>query len=262
MKIALAQISCSLGDLKTNLSKIEQFASRAHETGCELIVFPEMIDTGYAMSTIREHATTWSEGAVPRLCQMARSLSLRIVCGLSERDGNAIYNSQVVIDAEGQITAKYRKTHLFAAPPIAEHLCFTPGGNLTDFEIPPFRFGLSICYDLRFPEIYRQFATERKVNTFIISSAWPFPRLEHFRALAIARAIENQSYLIAANRVGTDDGVTFCGSSAIIDPSGVIVASASPDREELIQAELSDEVIKAVRGRMEVFADRRPDLYG
>jgi predicted amidohydrolase len=77
----------------------------------------------------------------------------------------------------------------------------------------------------------------------------------------MARAIENQSYLILANRVGTDDGVTFCGTSAIVDPYGAIVAAASIDREELIQAELSEEVINSVRNRMAVFAHRRPDLY-
>src|SRR3989449_6776748 len=96
---------------------------------------------------------------------------------------------------------------------------------------------------------------------FITSSAWPLVRVEHLRILAMARAIENQSYLILANRVGTDDGVTFCGTSAIIDPYGVIVAAASADREELIQAEISAEVINSVRKRMAVFEHRRPDLY-
>jgi Predicted amidohydrolase len=90
----------------------------------------------------------------------------------------------------------------------------------------------------------------------INSSAWPFPRLEHLRILALTRAIENQSYLIVANRVGSDDGVTFCGTSVIIDPYGVIVAAASADREELIQAEISQDVIDAVRQRMAVFEHR------
>jgi len=85
--------------------------------------------------------------------------------------------------------------------------------------------------------------------------------VEHLRILALARAIENQSYLILANRVGTDDGVTFCGTSAIIDPYGAIVAAASIDREELIRAEISEDVIKSVRNRMAVFAHRRKDLY-
>jgi predicted amidohydrolase len=93
------------------------------------------------------------------------------------------------------------------------------------------------------------------------SSAWPVVRAEHLRILALARAVENQSYFIIANRVGTDDGVTFCGSSTIVDPSGAILAAASPDREELIQAEISEQVIADVRNRVTVFAHRRAELY-
>jgi omega-amidase len=110
--------------------------------------------------------------------------------------------------------------------------------------------------------LYRKLAIENNVNAFIVSSAWPFPRVEHFRTLAMTRAIENQSYVIVANRVGTDDGVSFCGASMIIDPYGVVIASASQDREELIQAEISEDAVKSVREQMEVFAHRRPELYG
>ena len=99
------------------------------------------------------------------------------------------------------------------------------------------------------------------MDVFVISSAWPFPRVEHLRALSVARAIENQSYVILSNRVGKDDGVPFCGSSAIIDPYGVIVAAASTDREELVTAELSRDVIESVRKRMPIFEHRRRDLY-
>src|SRR5216110_3365220 len=95
----------------------------------------------------------------------------------------------------------------------------------------------------------------------IVSSAWPFPRIEHFRTLALARAIENQSYVIASNRVGKDDDLWFCGSSAIIDPRGVMVASASADREELIQADVSEDLVLSVRSRVESLAHRRQDLY-
>ena len=123
------------------------------------------------------------------------------------------------------------------------------------------QLGLTICYDLRFPEIYRALALEQGANVFIISSAWPFPRVEHQRILATARAIENQSYVVLANRVGKDEGVPFCGSSVVIDPYGVVVAGASADREELVVAEVSREVIDAVRERMAVLTHRRPDLY-
>ena len=102
---------------------------------------------------------------------------------------------------------------------------------------------------------------DQNVGAFIVSSAWPFPRLEHFRTLILARAIENQSYVIASNRVGKDDDLWFCGSSAIIDPRGVVVASASADREELIQADLSEDLVRSVRSRVESLAHRRQDLY-
>jgi omega-amidase len=137
----------------------------------------------------------------------------------------------------------------------------SPGDGFTSFAFADLRFGFSICYDLRFPEVYRKLAVENDVNAFLISSAWPFPRVEHFRTLAMARAIENQSYVIVANRTGADDGVSFCGSSAIIDPYGVLIASASQDREELVHAELSVDLVDSVRSRMDVFADRRKDLY-
>jgi predicted amidohydrolase len=109
--------------------------------------------------------------------------------------------------------------------------------------------------------MYRKLATAQKVGAFIVSSAWPFPRLEHFRTLAMARAIENQSYVIASNRVGKDDDLWFCGSSAIIDPRGVVIAAASADREELIQADVSEELVLSVRSRVDSFAHRRLDLY-
>jgi predicted amidohydrolase len=262
VKIAAAQIACALGDVDANVRKMREYASRAKEAGANLVVFPEMADTGYAMPVIQEHATTWSEGAVPQLCEIAKRLSIAIVSGVSERDGASIYNSQVSIDATGEIVASYRKTHLFSPAPIEEHKCFSPGDELVSFAAGNLRLGLTICYDLRFPEVYRTLACEEGVNVFIISSAWPFPRVEHMRILAAARAIENQSYVILSNRVGNDDGVSFCGSSAIIDPYGVTMAAASADREELIQAEISEETLRSVRDRMPVFEHRRPGLYG
>jgi omega-amidase len=261
MKIAVAQISCSLGDPEANLVRVNDFCRRAKERGAELIVFPEMIDTGYSMPVIRVHANHWNSGFIPGLQETARQLSIAIVSGVSERAGSSIYNSQVLIDSHGNISAKYRKTHLYAVAPVEEQTCFAAGDTFATFALGGLHFGFSICYDLRFPEMYRKLATEQKVGAFIVSSAWPFPRVEHFRTLAMARAIENQSYVVASNRVGKDDDLWFCGSSAIIDPRGVVIAAASADREELIQAELSHELVLSVRSRVESFSHRRPDLY-
>ena len=261
MKIAAAQIDCVLGDIDANVRKMREFSARAKEAGAELIVFPEMSDTGYAMPVIQEKATSWNKGAVPQLQEMARALAIGIISGVSERDGESIYNSQVSINARGEIVAKYRKTHLFSPPPVEEHKCFAAGNDLVSFATGGLRLGLTICYDLRFPEVYRTLACDEGANVFIISSAWPFPRVEHQRVLATARAIENQSYVVLSNRVGKDDGAAFCGSSAIIDAYGVVIAAASADREEVIVGEVSEEVIGTVRERMGVFEHRRPEVY-
>jgi len=261
LKTAVAQISCAVGDMAANVRKLRDFSVRAEAAGAELIVFPEMADTGYSMPAIQQHASSWREGAVPALREIAAQLGIAIISGVSEREESLIYNTQIVINAAGEVVAKYRKTHLFTPAPTEEHKCFTGGDELAVVTMGPLRLGLSICYDLRFPELYRSLASDDGVNTFVISSAWPFPRVEHLRTLAMARAIENQSYCVLANRVGTDNRTTFCGASAIIDPYGTVIAAASPDREELIYGDLSLGVLQAVRERMPVLSHRRPELY-
>lgn len=271
MKIAAAQISCALGDIDANIRKIREFAARAKQSGADLIVFPEMVDTGYSMPVIQECAQPWKNGAVPRLQQIAKELSLAIVAGVSDREGDRIYNAQAFIDSAGNELAKYRKTHLVTAAPLDERRVFTAGDRFVSCKIDPpsqgsgvaanFTAGMAICYDLRFPEIWRKLAVEQNTNLFVISSAWPMVRIEHLRIFALSRAIENQCYLIVANRVGTDDGVMLCGSSVIIDPHGAILAGASVDREEIIYADISKEALDLTRERIRVFDHRRPELY-
>jgi omega-amidase len=261
MKIAVAQVSCSLGDPEANLSKVREFSRNAKNAGAELIVFPEMTDTGYSMPVIQRHANHWKTGFVAGLQKIAKELSMAIVSGVSERVGSSIYNSQVLVDPKGDILAKYRKTHLYAVAPVDEQSCFAPGDTFASFALGDLRFGFSICYDLRFPEMFRKLVSEQDVGAFLISSAWPFPRVEHWCVLAQARAIENQSYVVASNRVGKDDNLWFCGSSAIIDPRGVVIAAASPDREEVIYANVSEELVQSVRRRMQSLGHRRQDLY-
>jgi len=261
MKIAAAQISCALSDFNANLRKVRDFTALAKKSGAELVVFPEMIDTGYSMSVIAKHAKKWSEGAVPELQRIAKEISIALVAGISDRAGDSIFNAQVFVNARGEIVAKYRKTHLVTAAPLDERICLSPGNEFVTSKIDNFNVGLSICYDLRFPEMARTLVVKHSAQLIVNSSAWPVVRAEHLRILALARAVENQCYLVIANRVGTDDGVTFCGSSVIVDPSGAILAAAPPDREELIQAEISEQIIADVRHRVTVFAHRRPELY-
>ncbi len=262
MKVAAAQISCELGNFAANMGKLRDFAMRAKNSGAELIVFPEMVDIGYSMPVIQKQARRWSDGAVPELQKIAKEKSIAIVAGISDRDGDSIFNAQVFVDSRGNVLGKYRKMHLVTAAPLDERVCFSAGNEFVIRKVGDFNIGLSICYDLRFPEMARALAVKHAANVIVNSSAWPTVRAEHLRILALARAVENQSYVIIANRVGTDDGVTLCGGSLIIDPSGKILASASGDREELIQAEISSESITETRKRVPAFTHRRDDLYG
>src|SRR5207237_3381746 len=261
MKIAAAQIACVLGDFNANLRKITEFATLAKKSGADLVVFPEMVDTGYSMPVIQKHARTWNDGAVSELQKIAKEISIAIVAGISDRDGGSIFNAQVFVDAQGEVLAKYRKTHLVTAAPLDERVCLLPGNDFVSCKVRKFTVGLSICYDLRFPEMARTLVVKHGANVIVNSSAWPVVRAEHLRVLALARAVENQSYFVIANRVGTDDGVTFCGSSMIVDPSGKILVAAPVDREELIEGEISSEIIDDVRNRVRVFNHRRADLY-
>ena len=261
MKVAAAQIFCAPGDSDTNVRKIRDFTALAKKSGVELIVFPEMTDTGYSMPVIEKHARPWKNGVVKDLQKIAKKNSIAIIAGISDREDDAIFNAQVLIAANGEVLGKYRKTHLVTAAPLDERVCLAPGNEFVSQKIDNFTLGLSICYDLRFPEMARTLVVKHGANVIVNSSAWPVVRAEHLRILAIARAVENQSYFIIANRVGTDDGVTFCGSSIIVDPSGKILAAASPDREEMIAAEMSADVIAQVRNLVRVFDHRRPELY-
>jgi omega-amidase len=261
MKVAAAQISCALGDFEANMRKVRDFAALAKKSGAGLIVFPEMIDTGYSMPVIQKHARKWKDGAVVELQEIAKQNAIAIVAGISDRDGDSIFNAQVFVNARGEIVAKYRKTHLVTAAPLDERICLSPGNEFVTTKIDKFIVGLSICYDLRFPEMARTLAVKHGANVIVNSSAWPVVRAEHLRILTVARAVENQSYFIIANRVGSDKDVTFCGSSVIVDPEGKVIVAASPDREEIIYGETSNEMVDLVRSRVAVFQHRRPDLY-
>ncbi|MFO8009411.1 MAG: nitrilase-related carbon-nitrogen hydrolase [Dehalococcoidia bacterium] len=260
MKIALAQIDCIPGDIEANCSRIMETARQAGEQGCGVLFLPELVDTGYEMRTVERTASVWPGLPFNTTQNASRNNSINIICGLSERQGDAIYNSLAVFSPDGSLIGKYRKTHLIPIAPIHEDRYITPGNSLELVEIGGINWGLLICYDLRFPEISRAL-TLMGCHALAVCASWPFPREAHWMALARARAIENQSHVIACNRVGTDGPLTFCGSSCVINAEGKVLAQGSQDREEIIMADINAEEVDSIRAAMPVLKGRRQDLY-
>jgi predicted amidohydrolase len=258
MKVAIAQIDCQPGDINANCQKIVDFAVRAKQENADLLVFPELSDTGYVMTSMEDNASEFKSGLPIRtLSDCATSNGMSIIAGISEKTDEGIYNSAVAINPDGDIIAKYRKVHLYT--PSGEDV-FKAGHELVTFSLGEFTMGLMICYDIRFPEMARSLAL-KGVDVIVVPTAWPFPRVEHWQLLTRVRAIENQCYLIGANRVGTDETAYLSGNSRMVDPHGVIVCSASEDQEEIIFGDMAKEKIQFIRKRMPVFDHRRSDIY-
>lgn len=260
MKISLAQIEVLSGEINENINKMLSFIKKAAEELSDIVVFPEMSDTGYDMQIILNLASNWNEGPIPLLCKAAKDYNINIIAGVSERVNNDVYNSIVVINRDGKVSGSYRKTHLITAEPMLEHKSLKPGSKLGIVEIDGNKIGLMTCYEVRFPEIARSLALVG-CKLVIIPAAWPLVRLPHWQNLVPARAIENQIFVAATSRLGNDTGVQFAGSSMIISPYGNQLASGSQIHEELISAELKFDFIDVVRSQIKVHQDRRPKLY-
>lgn len=260
MKIACAQINCEPANPEHNLNLMETFCQKAKEQGADFILFPELADVGYAFDQLKAAASTWDGMPVERLREMAQNFGLNIASGLTEKTDAGIFNALIVLNKQGETIASYRKIHLFVHGEIDESKRFIAGQETVTFELEGLTFGLAICYDLRFPELFRQLGLSG-AEVVLLPTAWPFPREEHFKALVIARAIENQTYMVSCNRVGQDHDVMFAGSSRIVAPNGHIVASAPDNEEALIVTDIDRALIKSVREAMPVWQHRRNDLY-
>ena len=173
-----------------------------------------------------------------------------------------MHNTSFLFGPDGSLAASYNKIHLFSL--FHEDRAIGAGNELCVVDTPWGLTGLSICYDLRFPELFRSYAL-RGVCLQVCSAAWPHPRQEHWRVLTRARAIENQVFMLAVNRVGSEEiasqGTTsYCGSSAVIDPWGTSVIEAE-EHECLLTARIDTALCAEARKHIPVLRDRRPDAY-
>ncbi|WP_433939287.1 carbon-nitrogen family hydrolase [Paenibacillus lautus] len=260
LHIALIQADIEIGNVQANmdnmLGMMEKAAAANHKP--DVIVLPEMWNTGYALDRIHELADPMGQETSSMLSEFARKHRIQVVGGsVAERIEDRIYNSMYVFDRNGEQIAKYSKIHLFRL--MDEEKFLEAGQQTVTFDLEEMKAGASICYDIRFPELSRTLALGG-AQVLFVPAEWPHPRLHHWRTLLIARAIENQMYVVACNRVGTSGETDFFGHSIIIDPWGEIIAEGD-ERETIVTGTLDCKLTDEVRGRIPVFEDRRPHLY-
>lgn len=257
MKISCVQMDMRLGDVEYNFAHAQELIRKAvARDGPDVVVLPETWNTGFFPKDLNPCADRDGERTKLVFFSLARELGVNIVCGsVANQKGGGYYNTAYVFDRFGAVVAEYDKTHLFTHS--GEHRSFQPGGHTCRFTLEGRSCGLIICYDIRFPELTRTMTVEG-VDLLFVVSQWPAKRSMHLDTLARARAIENQMFLALCNSAAAD---TACaGHSALIDPWGEYLAQAG-EGETIISADLDFSVIQGIRDSINVFQDRRPELY-
>lgn len=258
LKIACLQLDIAFGDPHANYAYVEAKLNEAIRAKPDIIVLPELWDTGYDLTRLDDIADP--DGVrVKRLCShYAKTNAVYIVAGsIAQKTEQGFTNTMYVFDQDGQSIAQYSKLHLFKL--MDEHLYLQPGEQTNLFSIGQTLCAGVICYDIRFPEWIRVHTNAGAEVLFVVAQ-WPAPRLAHWKALLTSRAIENQCYVVACNRVGSDPNNIFGGHSLIIDPWGNIIAEAG-EHEEMLTGSIELALVKEIRSQIPIFADRRPELY-
>ncbi len=215
-KVAAAQYDLKLGDKKENLSRAEKFVSKAASKDVDFIVLPEYVSTGSVPERFKELAEPISGDTVTELLHMSEKNNIHIVASFIEEEDGQNYNTAILTDPKGELLAKYRKIHLF----MDEKRYVKNGTEIVTAETEFGKVGLMICYDGVFPEVARRLAIEG-VDMILVPANWPDPFEYQWQLALSARALDNQLWIAAANRIGADDKFTYFGKSRIVNPYGL-----------------------------------------
>lgn len=255
MEIALYQMKVIPGQPEEAMAQI---AAWMRTINADVAVLPEMWNTSYKLDQLHELADEKGQREIEFLCQLAEQHHMNIVGGsIAVKDNGDVFNRAVVINREGEVVFTYDKIHL--VPMLNEPEYLTAGGSIKTFELEGRQMGLIICYDLRFPELARRLALEGAEMLFVVAE-WPASRIDAFQKLNYARAIENQSYIIACNAVGTCDDTEMGGHSMVVDPEGQLLGTLSNEEDTLSTAIQLDRV-QEMRQAIPIFQTRRPEIY-
>ena len=259
MKVASIQLSSNEGETKQErITKADRLLATLWESGQRpvQIIFPEIWATGF-FSFDRYIADAEQEQG--DIYEMMASWAKRFGCYLHtgsfvERDGESFYNTSLMINPNGRVIGKYRKIHLFSFGS-REMEILSPGSILSTVTTEYGKVGMSTCYDLRFPELFRGMIN-LGAEYFLIASAWPLARLEHWKLFNKVRAVENQSYLISCNGTGTINGSQLGGHSMIVDPWGEVLATGDTGETTLV-CEVDPAQVEENRKKFPALRDKR-----
>ncbi|MGK5092336.1 nitrilase-related carbon-nitrogen hydrolase [Deltaproteobacteria bacterium TL4] len=258
MKIGYIQFAPELNDLQGTLNKLDPLLEEASEA--DLLVLPELCNSGYNFKTkesaFHSSETTERSEFITFLTEKCQKHHFLIASGFNEREGDKLYNSAILVGREGFI-GKYRKLHLF----MNEKDFFEPGNwGLPVFDVGLCKIGILICFDWFFPEVWRILAL-KNVDLICHPSNLVLPGFAQ-RAIPI-HALTNRLFIITANRIGTEDNLSFTGMSTIANPKGEVIAQASPKNEEIkiVEIDLSLAQDKMITPRNHAFSDRIPGAY-
>ncbi|MCP1663088.1 MAG: carbon-nitrogen hydrolase family protein [Methanocalculus sp. MSAO_Arc1] len=257
MNICCAQVQSVFQDPEASLAAADGTISQAVDRGSDLIIFPEQFATGWD-----PQSTAFAEeegGPIERAwCRMAEEHGVWIAGSQRTRSAAGINNTALLAAPNGSVHARYAKTHLFRFA--KEDMHYTAGDRLSVCSCDGLTVGLAICYDLRFPELFRRYA-DLGVDCMLVQAAWPCSRIDVFTLFLHARAVENQYYVAGASAVGTNQVDQYCGRSAIVDPLGKTLCSAG-EEETCIIAQVDAGYVDSVRKRFPFHEDARYDLLG
>lgn len=254
MQVASVQMSVVENNKSATIDKAVEGIRKAR--GADLIVLPELWNIGF-MSFDRyiPEAEGRDGPTLHALRNVARKVKAHIHTGsFVEKEEGKLFNSSYLLSPQGEILSNYRKIHLFGFNS-KETQILNHGHQVVVADTPLGKIGLATCYDLRFPELFRRMV-EQGAELFLVCSAWPYPRLEHWIMLNRVRALENQCFLVSANSVGMNGGSQFVGHSMIVNPWGIILASGG-DEETVLTADIALNEVKSARARFPALADRQ-----
>ena len=256
--IALAQMDIALGEPERNAVAAQTLAAQAAGRGADLLLLPELWTTGYDLERIEQYTAPLDTGHFALMAGLARTHGLYVAgTALEANPADKPFNTAALYGPDGARIGAYRKVHLWAPLGEVEHM--TPGTALPVFDLPWGRVALAICYDLRFPELWRRYA-DAGAQLVLIPAEWPVRRVEHWRLLLRARAVENQYYVIGCNRAGTGADGEFGGHSAAIDPWACVMVEGGAE-PGLFLVTLDLDEVACSRSLFPFLADRRPEVY-